>query len=82
MAKIDLKALALSLGIFWGGSMIFFAITAAAMGFCADIVDFMSTKYIGYAPTVPGAIIGGIFGFIDAGICGLIIGWLYNKFSK
>jgi len=42
----------------------------------------MASVYLGYTPTVLGSIIGGIWGFVDAGIGGLLLAWLYNKFLK
>ncbi len=47
----------------------------------SGIMHGMATLYIGYKPTMPGSIIGGIWGFFDAGLAGVIIAWLYNKIS-
>jgi hypothetical protein len=82
MAKLDVRAFALAAGLVWGGAM-----------FCLGVLDVfttwgdvfgavMSTVYIGYTPTFIGSIIGGIWGFCDAGIGGLIFAWLYNKLAK
>ena len=45
-------------------------------------VSIMSSLYIGFKPTVSGIIIGAVWGFVDAGIAGVLIAWLYNKFAK
>jgi len=47
-----------------------------------EFVAPMSSLYIGYKATWPGSIIGFFWGFVDAGIGGVLIAWLYNKFSK
>lgn len=47
----------------------------------SGITQVMATLYIGYKPTIAGSIIGGFWGFFDAGIAGFIIAWLYNEFS-
>lgn len=45
-------------------------------------VELLSSLYIGYKATFLGSIIGATWGFIDAGIGGAIVGWLYNKLAK
>jgi len=83
MAKLDIKAFGLACGILWGGALLTMGITAmVAPAYMGDFVTVLGTKYIGYKATVPGIFIGGIWGFADAGIGGLILAWLYNKFSK
>ena len=44
--------------------------------------EVMSTLYIGYKATILGSVIGGVWGFFDAGIGGLVVAWLYNKLAK
>jgi hypothetical protein len=81
--KMDVKAMGLSLGILWGGSvMIMGLIAIGAPNYAGDFVAALASKYPGYAPTVIGSLKGFLCGFIDAGIGGLILAWLYNKFSK
>jgi hypothetical protein len=81
--KLDIRAFGLALGILWGASLIFFGLLAmAAPDYCSDFVRAIGSKYIGYAASFSGSIIGGIWGFIDAGIGGLILAWLYNKLAR
>jgi len=80
--KLDVKALGLSLGITWGASVLIVGIMSMLFNWGTDIVNFLSTYYIGYKATFLGSLIGGIWGFVDAGIGGVIIAWLYNKFVK
>lgn len=82
MAKVDVKALGLTLGIVWGAVMFILGIINMFLSWGGAIEELMSTLYIGYAPTFLGSIIGGIWGFIDAGIGGVIVGILYNKLAK
>lgn len=82
MAKLDIKAFGLALGIIWGLAMLSLGLINIAGHWGSGIVDEMSTLYIGYKATVLGSIIGGIWGFLDAGIGGVIIAWLYNKLAK
>lgn len=80
--KLNARALGLSLGILWGAFLVLCGLLAmAAPDYCGRFVGFLGTKYLGYGASLPGAVIGGIWGFCDAGICGLLIAWLYNRFA-
>jgi hypothetical protein len=41
-----------------------------------------SAKAIGYDVSIPGAVIGALWGFVDGYIAGFVIAWLYNKLAK
>ena len=82
MAKLDVRAFGLACGILWGFAMLVLGLINTFNTWGAEIEQLMATVYIGYKPTILGSIIGGIWGFLDAGIGGLIIAWLYNKFSR
>jgi len=82
MAKLDVKAFGLACGIIWAAGVIILGIMNMLTGWAAGWVELMSTAYIGYQPTFIGSIIGGAWGFVDAGIGGLLLAWLYNKFAK
>ena len=74
MAKLDVKALGLALGIIWGACVLIMGLLATACGYGAGFVEGMGSLYIGYKATVLGSLIGGVIGFIDAGIGGLLSG--------
>jgi hypothetical protein len=82
MAKLDLKAFGLSFGIVWGFAMLSLGLINMGCNWGSGIVESMSTLYIGYKATVLGSVIGGIWGFFDAGIGGVVVAWLYNKLAK
>lgn len=82
MAKVDVKALGLAMGIVWGAVMFLLGIMNMLLNWGGALEEVMSSLYIGYKPTFLGSIIGGFWGFFDAGIGGVIMGWLYNKLSK
>ncbi|MBW2992105.1 bacteriophage holin [Candidatus Woesearchaeota archaeon] len=81
MEKLNIKAIALSLGIVFGAYMFLLGI-AASFGWGTEIVGIISSGYIGYGPTLLGALIGAVYGFIDGAIGGAIFAWLYNKLSR
>ena len=79
--KLSIKALGLSLGIVWGAAMFLLGLFVMWFNWGAGMVDAMASLYIGYKATFLGSLIGGVWGFIDAGIGGVVIAWLYNKLS-
>jgi hypothetical protein len=81
MSKLSIKALGLAMGILWGAAMFFLGILNMFSNWGSGIQQAMATLYIGYQPTILGSIIGGIWGFFDCGIAGILLAWLYNKFS-
>lgn len=80
--KLSPLGLGLSLGVLWGLSMLFMGLAAYYYSYGKPFVEAISTLYIGYAPSIKGSILGGIIGFIDAFIMGVLIAWLYNLFSS
>lgn len=82
MHKLDVKAFGLTLGIIWGVSVFIMGLLAKFFGYGAGLIAGLSTVYIGTEATLVGSLIGAGWAFLDAGIGGLIIAWLYNKLSK
>jgi hypothetical protein len=82
MNKLDVKALGLALGIFWGLYCIILGLVAMLCGYGTSLLEVIASYYIGYKPTLLGSLIGGIWGFIDGLICGVITAWLYNKLVR
>lgn len=78
--KFNVNAFGLTLGIVWGAASLILGLLAMS-GYGADMVAGLGKVYIGYEATVVGALIGGVWGFIDAYIGGIVIAWLYNKLS-
>ena len=81
MKKLDVKALALSIGVTWGLSILFLG-WLASFGWRGSFVEILSSYYIGYSATFFGGIIGGLWAFVDGVIGGLLIGFFYNLFLK
>ena len=80
--KISILPLALSLGIVWGGSMLFVGLIGDYFSLGKNFVDAMGSIYIGYTTTFGGSLLGGLYGFLDGFIFGVLIAWFYNFFSK
>jgi hypothetical protein len=80
-SRLSPLALGLACGVFWGVSVFFMGLVAFFFTYGKPFVAAIGTLYIGYDPTILGAFIGGLIGFIDAFIFGLILAWLYNMFN-
>ena len=80
--KLNVKALALALGIIWGGAVFIMAWWATFYGPAGAVVAFAGKFYLGYGAGFTGSLIGLVWGFVDAAIGGLILAWLYNLISE
>jgi hypothetical protein len=79
--RLNTKAVALALGIMWSLGVLFMSMTAVTTeSYLHNVVEFLSTVYLGYSLSIGGIITGMIWGFFDAAIGGFIFAWLYNKF--
>jgi len=80
--KLNVKALALALGIMWSLGVLFLSIIALISGdYLLNIVGFLSSVYLGYSLSLGGIVVGMIWGFFDAAFGGFLIAWLYNKLT-
>ncbi len=79
--KLSPMAFGLSLGVVWGMAVFLMGLFAHFFMYGTLFVAALGTLYIGYKATLAGVIIGGVWGFVDAFITGVIIAWLYHWFS-
>jgi hypothetical protein len=81
MNRLSPNALGIAIGVLWAAYVLFCGIIAM-FGWGVALVDAMSSLYIGYGPSVLGAIIGAVWGFVDGYIAGVVVAWLYNRMAK
>ncbi len=82
--RLSPKAMALSWGLMWGAAMFLVGLVHLwEPSYGGSLLSGMSTIYPGYggAVSLSDAVLGGVYGFVDAGIGGLIFAWLYNAFA-
>jgi len=80
--KLSIKALALTLGIFWGVGLFIITWWIIITGGATGEPTFIGRVYLGYRINAIGSVIGLLWGFVDGLICGAIFAWLYNLFVK
>ena len=84
MMKLDLKGMALTIGLVWGGAMLLAGVAnAIGGGYGQAFLDVMASVYPGYhaTGTFGDAIVGTLYGGVDGAVCGVVLAWLYNRLS-
>jgi len=79
MAKLDVKAFSMALGLVWGGVTFLLGLMDTLYFWGSSWGKMMTMVYIGYQPTIIGSIIAAVWGFVYAALLGLAVAWLYNR---
>ncbi len=83
--KLNLTAITLAGGLFWGGAIL---VVASAnliwTGYGRAFLDLAASIYPGYhAGSGAGSVItGALYGLVDGAIAGAVFGWLYNLLAR
>ena len=81
--KLSPNSLGLSLGLLSAVCIFLLAIFSIVFnGWGKTMILEISSIYVGYAPSMKGAVIGAIWGFGEGFIGGYVLAWLYNIFLK
>ena len=75
MQRLSMKGMAMGLGVSWGVLILTIGFTSM-FGWGTRLVEMMSSLYIGYSPTVLGAMIGALWALLDGAFGGLIIAFI------
>ena len=79
--RLNVTALALTTGLFWGGAVLVVALANLFWpGYGRAFLDLCASIYPGYRPGAGmGSIITGtLYGLVDGAIAGTVFAWLYN----
>ncbi|MDP6849848.1 MAG: hypothetical protein QGH51_01340 [Planctomycetota bacterium] len=83
--KLDVRAMALTIGILWGLHFLLFGIF---MMFCPSFGGSWIQLWADIYPLYEGSggvldtLIGTVFGVVDGIIAGAVIAWLYNRIAR
>ncbi|OGA37519.1 MAG: hypothetical protein A3G24_06815 [Betaproteobacteria bacterium RIFCSPLOWO2_12_FULL_62_13] len=83
--RFNLTALALTVGLFWGGAILLVASANAIWpNYGQAFLQLAASIYPGYHPvaSVREIIVGTVYGFLDGAIGGWLFGWVYNLVSR
>lgn len=78
-ARLGMISLGVAFGTTWAIALIFLGLTAMWWHWGEPVVRLLGSLYWGYAPTFGGSLIGGLWGFCDWFIGGVVIAWIYNR---
>lgn len=76
--RLGVMRLGFALGMTSALGMGVLAVLAWCGGWGLDLVALLASVYVGYAPTLTGALIGMAWGFGDGFIAGVVIAFFYN----
>jgi hypothetical protein len=81
--KMKPLALGLSLGIVWGGILFVTTLLSYFTGYARNFLEVIAgSVYPGYTISPLGSVVVFFYGFVDLGLGGMVLGWLYNRFAK
>lgn len=81
MKKLQPVPLGVAVGVLWA-IYVFFAGIIAMTGWSLALVRDLASLYLGYGPSLGGALIGAIWAFADGLIAGAVIAWIYNALAR
>lgn len=82
--RLSVKGLALAIGLLWAGCIFFVGIVnLIAPSYGASFLQAISSIYPGYHNSrhFLDVLVGTGYAFVDGGIGGAVIAWLYNVFA-
>lgn len=83
--KLNVQAMAISLGLIWGVLAMFLVGVANLIwsGYGQDFLNLMATIYPGYKATASfgQVIVGTLYGIVDGAVAGALLAWLYNRIA-
>lgn len=81
MHKLHPLALGVAVGVLWA-VYIFIAGIIAIYAWGTTLVQTFASLYLGYGPSVLGAIIGAVWAFVDGFVAGVVVAWVYNLIAR
>lgn len=80
--KLDVKALALTVGIAWGVGVFLMTWWLIVTGHAGGPPSLLERVYLGYHITPLGSVVGLVWGAFDGFVGAAIVGWLYNRLAR
>jgi hypothetical protein len=83
--KLSLRALVLTGALLWGGAVLLCGIANLIWpAYGVAFLQVVSSVYPGYHATrsLGSVVVGTLYALLDGALCGLLFGWLYNRFAR
>jgi len=78
-ASLGVASFAIACGATWGMAVAVLGIAAGLFGWGINLATVLQDLYLGFGPSLVGAIAGAVWGFVNGFIFGLVVAWLYNR---
>ena len=79
-ATLGVISFGLAVGVTWGLCVFVLGVVAALLGWGIPVAAALASLYIGYGPTIIGAVAGAVWAVVSGTVVGLLVAWLYNRF--
>jgi len=83
--KLNITALSLTAGLFWGGAVLLVGVANVIWpGYGRAFLELAASIYPGFHPgTGIGSVVtGALYALVDGGIGGALFAWIYNLFAR
>jgi len=83
--KLDVRALAITGGLFWGAAILLVALSNLIWpGYGRAFLELAASIYPGYRPGsgIGSVVTATLYGLVDGAIAAALFAWLYNLFAK
>lgn len=83
--KLDIKAMAITLGLVWGAAILLVGIANLMWpNYGQAFLQVTASIYPGYTADASAGqlIVGTLYGLVDGAAAGVVIAWLYNVFVR
>ena len=83
--RVNVPALALTLGVFWGAAMLIVALANLIWpDYGRAFLDLAASVYPGYRPGsgLGSVIVGTLYALLDGAVAGAVVAWLYNVVAR
>jgi hypothetical protein len=77
--KLDVGKFGLAFGIVYAAIFFLYGILAALFGWGGAMAEMIGSFYVGFGPTVGGAVIGAFWGLAVGFVFFALAAWIYNK---
>ena len=80
--RIQALPFGIAFGVVYAGVFFLYGFMAALFGWGAALAEIVGSFYVGFGPTLGGAMIGAVWGFAVGFVFFALGAWLYNMLIK
>ena len=77
--KLDVSKFGLAFGIVYAAIFFLYGMAAALFGWGGAMTEMIGSFYVGFGPTLGGAVIGALWGFVVGFVFFALAAWIYNR---